>query len=267
MKLRSLGHRTDLIFARYDGQVEDKGHYIAVRTPNNPTFWWGNYLIFESPPAAGDASVWLEHFRRDIGTPPETQHIAITWDSLNGEMGVVEPFIEQGLEADIMTVLATETLIPPPHPNSEADFRILKSDEDWQRALELQVLSRDEDFKNEAAYRAYRIPKMQRYRAMSEDGLGAWFGAFLDGELVADLGVYKDDTLGRFQNVETHPNYRRRGLCGTLVYYAGKMALEKWNLRTLVMVADPDYHAARIYESVGFVAREQQPGLEQAGEK
>lgn len=267
MDLRSLGHRSDLIFARYDGVVEDKGSYIVVRTPDNPTFWWGNYLIFERPPQTGDDEKWLEHFRREIGEPPATQHIALTWDSLNGEMGVVEPFVKRGLEADIMSVLATETLRPPPRPNTEAEFRILKSDEDWQCSLELQMLARDEDLKNEAAYRAYRSRKMQRYRAMSEDGLGAWFGAFLDGELVADLGVYKDDSLGRFQNVATHPDYRRRGLCGTLVHYAGKMALEDWNLKTLVMVADPDYHAARIYESVGFVAREQQPGLEQAGEK
>ena len=267
MELRSLGHRTDLIFVRYDGNVEDKGEYIVVRTPNNPSYWWGNYLIFAQPPKEGDVEMWLELFRRDIGEPPEIEHIALTWDSLNGEKGVVEPFLERGLEDDMMVVLATETLKPPPHPNTEAEFRILESDDDWQQTLELQVLSRDEEFKDEAGYRDFRRRKMLRYRQMNEDGLGAWFGAFLDGKLVADLGLYKDDTLGRFQNVETHPEYRRRGLCGTLVHYAGQMALNDWNLETLVMVADPEYHAARIYESVGFVAREKQPGLERPGKQ
>lgn len=38
----SLGWRTDLIFARFDGQVTDCGKHVRVRTPANPTFWWGN---------------------------------------------------------------------------------------------------------------------------------------------------------------------------------------------------------------------------------
>ena len=49
--------------------------------------------------------------------------------------------------------------------------------------------------------------------------------------------------------------------CQTLVYEVSRRALA-WGLATLVMVADPDYHAARIYESLGFAVAEQQMGLE-----
>ena len=53
-----------------------------------------------------------------------------------------------------------------------------------------------------------------------EAGHGAWFGAFLDGELVAQMGlVSAGPALARFQAVETHPDRRGRGLAGTLVHH------------------------------------------------
>ena len=267
MKLRSLGHRTDLIFARYDGVVEDKGDYLVIRTPSNPDYWWGNYLMFSQPPAEGDADKWLRLFRQEIGEPPEVSHIVLAWDSTNGEAGRIEPFLGRGLEKHFDIVLSTSEVKPSKHPNAEAEFRQLKTDDDWQRAVELQVISRDEEYKDEAGYRAFREKQMRRYRAMSQDGLGGWFGAFLEGELVADLGLFRDGSLGRFQNVETHPRYRRRGLCGTLVHYAARVGLDDWGLDTLVMVADPEYHAARIYESLGFEVVERQMGLERPGNR
>lgn len=103
--------------------------------------------------------------------------------------------------------------------------------------------------------------KMERYRAMARKGLGAWFGAFLGGQLVGDLGMFVEGDIGRFQSVGTYPDFRRRGVCGTLVFHAAVHALEKMQVQTLVMVADLHYHAARIYESVGFAAAERQTGL------
>jgi predicted GNAT family acetyltransferase len=87
---------------------------------------------------------------------------------------------------------------------------------------------------------------------MSEAGLGKRFGAFLEGKLVADLGIYTSNGIGRFNEVATHRNFRRQGLCGTLVYQAALAAFESMHVQILVMEADEDYHAAAIYESVGF---------------
>lgn len=117
------------------------------------------------------------------------------------------------------------------------------------------------ELEGEEGYRAFKERQMARYRGMVRAGLGHWFGAFLEGRLVADLGVFRDGELGRFQSVGTHPNFRRRGICGTLVYRAASYAYEAMGIRTLVMVADEHYHAARIYESVGFRPTEKQRGL------
>jgi predicted GNAT family acetyltransferase len=56
----------------------------------------------------------------------------------------------------------------------------------------------------------------------------------------------------------THPDLRGRGLCGTLVHHAGRYGFDELGVHTLVMVADPDYLAIRIYHSVGFTGTETQ---------
>jgi RimJ/RimL family protein N-acetyltransferase len=99
---------------------------------------------------------------------------------------------------------------------------------------------------------------MQRYAAMERAGLGHWFGVFAvtdDGEqLVADCGLFRDEsgTLGRFQHVETHPQWRRRGLCRALIRAVCAHGFEAMGLQSLVIVADPDDVAIGLYESVGF---------------
>lgn len=59
---------------------------------------------------------------------------------------------------------------------------------------------------------------------------------------MADLGLFVIDGVGRFQSVETHPDYRRRGICGTLVYRAARCGFERLGAKTLVMIADEHYN-------------------------
>ena len=69
MNIHSLGYRTDLFFPRFDGEVTDRGDYIVIRTTSNPTYHWGNFLLFSQPPAAGDLERWLRLFAAEIGAP------------------------------------------------------------------------------------------------------------------------------------------------------------------------------------------------------
>jgi len=121
--------------------------------------------------------------------------------------------------------------------------------------LENQILCRESAFGLEG-YTVFKRQQMARYRAMVRAGWGQWFGAFLDNRLVADLGLFCREGIGRFQTVGTHPDYRRRGICGTLVYQAACYGFEHLDAQTLVMIADEAYHAAKIYESVGFTPSE-----------
>jgi ribosomal protein S18 acetylase RimI-like enzyme len=254
--IRSLAYRTDLILLACGGELIDRGDYIVVRSPQNPHYWWGNFLLWRRPPAAGDLERWRERFAAEL---PGARHMTFGWDAPDGATGELAPFVAAGFAVARAIVLTARALTPPRPSAAPLTIRPLHSDDDWQQATANQLRCADHPAVDAELVNA----QMRRYRALAASGLGAWHGAFSDGRLVGDLGLYGDGGVGRFQNVETHPDFRRRGVCQTLVYEVSRRALAS-GIATLVMVADPDYHAARIYESLGFRAAEEQLGLELA---
>ncbi len=260
MIVRSTGYRTDLIFPTFDGRIVDRGDHLVVQTPSNPSFYWGNFLIFKDPPSQGDHLRWRRLFADEIGHPLRTTHETLGWDSPEGTIGWVRPFLEAGFALLRNTVLAAAGLRPPPH-TSRVEVRPVESEADWEQALDLQVLCRDAGHA-EAGYRLYRQRQIRRYRAMIAAGWGRWYGAFLDGRLAGDLGIFHHEGLGRFQSVETHPDLRRRGIAGTLVYEAAYRTLAESGITSLILVAEAESPAERLYRSVGFDPLELQVGLE-----
>jgi len=80
-------------------------------------------------------------------------------------------------------------------------------------------------------------------------------------QLVGDLGIFCDRELGRYQSVQTHPDFRKRGIAGNLVYQAGVYAYENHDVERLVIVAEADSPAQRLYHSIGFQFTEYQMGI------
>ncbi len=66
MRVTSLGYKTDLFFPAFDGEIIDRGNYLVIRTPANPAFFWGNFLLFPAPPAQDDISLWRRLFADEI---------------------------------------------------------------------------------------------------------------------------------------------------------------------------------------------------------
>lgn len=261
MNVNSLGYRTDLIFLAFDGDIIDRGHYLVMHTPTNPTFYWGNFLLFSQPPREGDFSKWLDLFALEIGVPPETEHQVFGWDSVDGEEGVIQPFINAGFRRVSGVVLTCSEPRSPARPGAQVSMRALKTEADWEQVVEVQVASRDIEHE-ESGYREFRKRQMTRYRKMIDSGLGDWYGAFAGQQLVADLGLFHHQGVGRYQSVETHPDFRRRGIASALVVAAGRQAKAKYDLHTLVIVAEEDSSPARLYQSLGFQQTEKQVGLE-----
>jgi GNAT superfamily N-acetyltransferase len=261
MNVKSLGYRTDLIFSAFDGEIVDRGDYLVIRSPANPTFYWGNYLLFSRPPQEGDFRKWRDLFAREIGVPPETEHQVFGWDSPEGDEGVIQPFLQAGFRLNRSVVMTSTELRRPARPSDLVSIRALKTESDWEKAVDNQVVCREPEFE-ESGYRVFRQRQMDRYWKMVESGLGDWFGAFVDQRLVADLGIFHDEGVGRFQSVETHPDFRRRGIAGTLIFRAGRQAMAEYDLHTLVIVAEQASSAARLYETLGFQPVEKQVGLE-----
>jgi hypothetical protein len=70
--ITSLGYRTDLALLRLGGsEIEDRGDHVVVRSPHNPTHWWGNFLLLPGPPRAAETDHWLATFHAEF---PDAKH-------------------------------------------------------------------------------------------------------------------------------------------------------------------------------------------------
>jgi ribosomal protein S18 acetylase RimI-like enzyme len=255
MQVRSLGYRTDLFFVAFDGEVIDRGDYVVARSPLNPTHYWGNLLVFPRAPLPGELAAWRERFAAEVGRPPTTEHVSLALDLPEAEVGDLTRVMEPGFEAVRSVVLTSrEPCFPSEWPEG-IEVRALSGDDDWKQALENQVACRDARHELEG-YRLFKRRQLDRYRRMIGAGLGTWFGAFEGERLVGDLGLFAREGVGRFQAVGVHPDFRRRGICRAMLHHASRYGFERLGAEVLVIVADPDYHAARLYESSGFTVTE-----------
>ncbi|HEY0078814.1 MAG TPA: GNAT family N-acetyltransferase [Pyrinomonadaceae bacterium] len=255
MRVRSMQFLTNMIFWRRNGNVHDRGDYLLVETPSNPGYYWGNLLIFGRPPAEGDHLRWMRLFEREFKHRPEVRHVLFGWESDDGDGEGLRPFFESGFELEMNVTLLAERVHPPPKVNEEIEVRRIETEAEWEAVLDNQVRCRRARFDLDA-YTNFKRSAIENWRKLIGDGLGDWYGAFLGDRLVADLGLFREGDIARFQAVGTDPDFRRRGICGTLVHCVSRHALERLHVKTLVMVADENYHAAKIYESVGFDPRE-----------
>jgi ribosomal protein S18 acetylase RimI-like enzyme len=255
----SLGYRTDLMVRALEGsEIVDHFGYVSVRTPANPAFWWGNFLLLPARAAQGEAGQWLSLFTAEF---PAAAHVALGLDVTDDAGADLAGFVAAGLDVRRETVLTAPALGEPPHPNRAAVLRQLAGDDDWRQSARLQALCDAED--GLPASQAFTEARNAARRGLAEAGHGAWFGAFLDGELVSQLGVFSGRTsIARYQNVGTHPGARRQGLAGTLVCHAARYAIGYLGAKTLVIVADPREPAIRVYRSVGFADRETQVSMQ-----
>lgn len=256
MHIKSLGYQTDLALLELGGsEIQDRGDHIVVRSPHNPGHWWGNFLLLRSPAAVDDTDRWLGAFADEF---PEAGHVALGFDGVAGTTEALLPFTRRGLRIEGQAVMTATSVHEPPHPNRDAEYRTLSSDRDWEQLVELRVSCIEEGLDTQS-YREFSVAKVATIRRLVEGGHGAWFGAFEDDRLLSGMGLFRAGAeLARFQSVETRPDARGRGLAGTLVHHASGYGLAGLGARTLVMVADPEYLAIRVYRSVGFAETETQ---------
>ena len=274
-----LGFRSELIFHRVDGEVIDlrAAHGCRlIRTAANPTYYWGNFLLFDRAPRAGDAPHWEQLFAQLIEQhQPQSTHRAYAW--LEDAPGEIDAFTAQGFDRNDAVVMQRTGVpaVPPPKIDAKLTPFPLAGDaagHAWSALHELHVATRGPEF-DEAGYRTFSQRRIARWRAMAVAGRGNWLGAFVDEggpdrRLAAALGIYAEaesedgERLARFQTVMTDPAYRRRGLCRTLIAAAARYAHDVLRADRLIIVAMAGEMPEQLYASVGFTAAGLQRGLE-----
>ena len=251
------GWRTDFILHREGALVHERADCIVVRTPANPGFYWGNFLLLPAPPRDDALAHWMARFDEEITeVQPASGHVAI---GVNGPPveGGLPAWVDAGfelIETAVIEQLPGELRTPLRGARGVVQVRPL----DLAREMELVIAQQlaDPHGFEPAGYERHRRAQMQRYAAMAERGLALWFGAWCDGVLAADCGLMRDGTApgatGRFQHVSTHPRFRRRGLCRALVHEVTRFGFAQWQLARVVMCADPEDVAIGIYEELGY---------------
>lgn len=248
------GWQTALAILAHGGSsIEDRGDHLVIRTPSNPTFHWGNFLLVTDDPgdrAGGSAADhWVERFALAF---PQARHVAIGLPALP-DGPALAAWTAHGIEIDTDDVLAADT--EPQRRDCPPGYRVkaLTDDADW--AAQIATAMADNALTGEfpaAGHEEFLTAQAADRRALCERGLARWFGAFTEnGDLAADLGIVLCDRVARYQSVGTVAAHRGRGLAGHLLgvaaHWAGQQGATSW-----VIVTETSNPAGRLYRSVGF---------------
>lgn len=257
MHVTSLGFRTDLALLTASGSlVEDRGTHLVVRSPDNPSYFWGNFLLLAEPPVPGGEREVIGAFHTEF---PAADHVSIGIDTADLTDDARAAFEAAGLTVDVATVLTASALQPP--REVEAEVRPLAGDEEWEARARLSQQLYPQT--SEEAFMTFARQKNTQERRLVDAGRGQRFGAFVEDQLVSTAGIFvTEEGVARFQSVETHTEHRRKGLASAVVHGAGRYALDHLGVGTLVIVADTDGEAIGIYRRLGFEDRERQLMME-----
>lgn len=240
------GWETDLAVLQHTGSViEDRGDHLLVRSPNNPDFHWGNFVFVTDEKAVDDADRWVDAFRSAF---PEAAWVAI---GLTRMPDNAEAWARRGLDLELDDVLTTRDL-PQQTPLPEGYSVRRLTGEDWMQSVARSVAENHRTGEHEPeSFARFAQAQMEARRALSEREAAAFFGAFADEVLVADLGIVRCGTTARYQSVGTAEDHRRRGhashLLGVAARWAADHGCDRW-----VIITEATNPAGRVYRSVGF---------------
>lgn len=252
------GWQTEFILHRLDARITAHADCVAVRTDSNPSFYWGNCLVLPKAPADADLAHWLARFQALVADGrPEVRHVAI--GVATPRQGLQLPAWQAagfGLDDTAVLALGRHETLTEARPVRAARWQVRPID--WDRELDtlLDLQCQDCTPFEPAGYRLYRQRQMARIARLAQAGRGQWFGLWCEGTLAAACGLIRDaaqaGALGRFQHVETHPAFRRRGLCTALIHAVTRWGFDHWQLRQAVICADPHDVAVGIYRTLGY---------------
>jgi GNAT superfamily N-acetyltransferase len=241
--IRSLALKTELGLAATRATIIDRGDYVAITTPDDPGYYYGNLLLLPAPPQVGEVAFWVRRFAAEF-PQPAIKHVTLWWDGVTGDAGAEQELAAAGFTLDRCAVMTAANLTAPPPPLPivalSPDQVITSLDLGWATA------DRHDD-----AYRVFLSRRVQWHARLVERGLAAFYGVYDRGELVASLGLVPMDKVARYQDVQTAAAYRKRGLASALLAAAARDVPAE---RYVIMTNGGD--SERVYARAGFTIAE-----------
>ena len=218
--------RTDLAVLVASGSaVEEHADHLVVRTPTDPTYDWGNFVMVTDPATVDDAARWEAVFASSF---PGAGHRAI---GLPAEPTDVAAWRRPGSRSSTRTCwCGTRRWSGDRWPTGTSYGRCRATTTGEQsRALRRDVR-----------------------RRLVDGGNAVFLGAFAGDELAADLGILDCGAgVARYQDVMTEAPHRRRGLASHLLGEASAWAAAR-GVHTWVILADAGEAPSRLYQKLGF---------------
>jgi putative acetyltransferase len=241
--------RSDVELARILGEVEQHDDCIVVRTPHNPGFYFGNFLLFPEPPE--DIEACCARFEQAFS--PETKHRCFQWsgEPLSEVASARAKALGFSPETSVSLALDSPDQLPPPRDH-DWHIRPLDPKREFERFEALNIRSDPADSTGPASYRLFKQRIRDTIRQWMQRGRATWWGVFEGDAHVAQCGFAVLGDLGRFQAVETHPTYQRRGICSTLIAHVARHAFETHGVRRVLLAADGIGPAVGLYRRLGF---------------
>lgn len=225
-------------------------HWVGIRTPDCPDYYFGNYLLLDQCPTTEQLADWSAGFEGLLSSPGSLAHRAFVWPEPQAEVPPANlPGGYDYLRLVSMRLAADAVPLGPALPEGLHIHRFERAF-DWQQWQELQA-DVTPGAEHPEAHRRYLDYQARRYRSLCDSGLGDWWGVFAGKELLAYLGLYRLGPLGRFQAVTTRPDWRRRGLCQALL--GTVLWQQRQRVAAFVIVAEDGHQAQRLYAKAGFV--------------
>lgn len=247
---RSVGLQTDLELLATRGTVTDRDDYTVVATPDDPTYFFGNLLVLPAAPQVGEVAYWTRKFTAELGDAA-IRHVALRWDGISGAEGAREELEGAGFTIDTSVVLTAPRISAP---STLFEIRPLAVRE-MQATAELAFAIGDHHDETMRTFLARRAAWQQE---LVGTGRAMWWGAFdqIAGRstLVGSLGLVALGARARYQDVQTASTHRQRGIASALLVAAANALLP--SITQLVIVAERESAARRVYERAGFVAME-----------
>jgi Predicted acetyltransferase len=242
----SLDWATDLEILRLTGSdIQECEDHIIVKTPSNPNYHWGNCLLVVDHTLVSQAQTWVSKFHQHF---PNADWISIALPVMPKK---TDDWESQGIALEPLEVLQTIELpksFPLPYGYQ---VRALEGD-DWellsQKEIEENLISKMYEPKE---YEDFITRNNQIRKSLCQKGKAAWFGAFFDNELVANLGIVVCEATARYQSVETHISHRRRGLASHLLGIAARWSADNGCVNW-VIATEATNDAGRVYRRAGF---------------
>lgn len=234
-------------------------NFIVYKTPMRPDYWWGAYLVSREAVTSQNALTVSREWDKRLGALTDIKKKIIQWEISIGDLttGATE-ITESVAVVNINSVLVANATTAAtaaeraPAAMSGVVIEEVLTELDRSAVLDMTLADLDDDPESPATASFLRWKHEQFFEGVQRGGCG-WWMLKVNGEPVANCGLFCDGETARFREVTTHPKWRRQGYARQLCQWVLAKCFQDSAIRQVVIVAEQNSSAERIYKSIGFV--------------